>query len=541
MEFFEVLALFGGLGLFLYGMKLMSDSLEAAAGDKLRKGLETLTSNRFAAVGLGAGVTAIIQSSSATTVMLIGFVNAGLMTMSQAIFVGMGANIGTTMTAQMIAFKITSLAPAILFAGIIMMLFFKRRNVRRIGQIIGGLGILFVGMNIMSQAVIPLKEWQPFLDLLSSFSSPLTGLLAGVLVTMVIQSSSATMGIMQAFALQGIVGLDSAVYVILGLNLGTCITAILASLSGGKTAKRTAVSFLFFNIIGVAVFAVLLAIFPIVDWVKSWTPEDTVRQLANFHTFFNITTTAILIGFPLVLVRASYFIIRGEDKKKSRSQLKFIDKDNISLPAVGVGQSINEVIRVAEFSLENFNNSLIAFINRKEKLAREVVENEQVVDNLSQSIMEYLTNLAQLEMSAVDSRIVMQLMKIIIDLERISDHSENIAQSAIRRIDKSISFSKSAIAEVELISSHVKDALTLAVTSLKNKDRQAAEDVLKIEPKVDKLEKKFTKSHLKRLSKGECNPSSSAIYTDIIHNMERVCDHCTNIANEILQGDIFTK
>jgi len=541
MEILEILALFGGLGLFLYGMKLMSDSLEAAAGDKLRKGLETLTSNRFAAVGLGAGVTAVIQSSSATTVMLVGFVNAGLMTMSQAVFVGMGANIGTTMTAQMIAFKITSLAPAILFAGVIMLLFFKRRNVQRIGQIIGGLGILFVGMNIMSQAVIPLKEWQPFVDLLSSFSSPLTGFMAGLLVTLVIQSSSATMGIMQAFALQGVIGLDSAVYVILGLNIGTCITAILASLSAGKTAKRTAFAFLFFNIIGVSIFAVLIHLLPIVDWVKSWTPDDTVRQMANFHTFFNVTTTAILIGFPQVLVKAAGFVIRGEDKKKSRSQLKFIDTNNVSLPAVGVGQSIKEVIRIAEFSLENFNNSVISFINKKERLAREVVEGEQVVDRLSQSVMEYLSQLAQMEMSAVDSRIVMQLMKITIDLERVSDHSENIAQSAIRRIDKSISFSKSAIAEVELISSHVKDALSLAVTSLANSDKQAAEQVLKIEPKVDKLEKKFTKSHLKRLSKGECKPAASAIYTDIIHNMERVSDHCTNIASEILEGDIFTK
>jgi phosphate:Na+ symporter len=541
MEFFEILALFGGLGLFLFGMKLMSDGLEAAAGDKLRKGLETLTSNRFAAVGLGAGVTAVIQSSSATTVMVVGFVNAGLMTMSQGIFVGMGANIGTTVTAQMIAFKITSLAPAILFAGVVMMLFFKRRYVQRVGQIIGGLGILFVGMNIMSEAVLPLREWEPFINLLSSFSNPLIGLLAGLLVTMVIQSSSATMGIIQAFALQGILGLDSAVYVILGLNLGTCITAILASLSAGKTAKRTAVAFLFFNIIGVSIFSVLLAFLPIVDWVKSWSPDDAVRQLANFHTLFNITTTAILIGFPQVLVRASNFIIRGEDQKKTRKQLRFIDKDNVALPAVAVGQSIKEVIRVADYTFENFNNSVISFVNKKEKLAREVTENEQVVDSLSQSIMEYLSSLAQVEMSAVDSRIVMQLMKITIDLERVSDHSENIAQAALRRIDKNISFSKNAISEVELISSHVKTALSQAIASLKNSDRLAAEEVLQIEPKVDKLEKKFTKSHLKRLSKGECKPSASAIYTDIIHNMERVADHCTNIASEILQGDLFTK
>ncbi|MEG1158248.1 MAG: Na/Pi symporter, partial [Christensenellaceae bacterium] len=267
MDFWGVVVLLGGLGLFLYGMKLMSEALEAAAGDKLRNGLEALTKNRFAAVGLGAGVTAVIQSSSATTVMVVGFVNAGLMTLTQAINVGMGANIGTTVTAQIIALNITGFAPLVLFIGVLIMLFVKKRSVRRIGEIIGGLGILLFGMQIMSGAVAPLKEFQPFVDAISSFEQPWIGLLVGLGVTAIIQSSSATMGIVQAFAMQGLMGLDSAVFVILGLNIGTCVTAILASISGTKTAKRTAIALLFFNIIGAMIFMPIVMYTPLVDWI----------------------------------------------------------------------------------------------------------------------------------------------------------------------------------------------------------------------------------------------------------------------------------
>lgn len=316
MDFFKTLSLLGGLGLFLYGMKLMSDGLEAAAGERLRRGLQALAKNRFSAIALGAGITAAIHSSSATTIILIGLVNAGLLSFSQALFVGMGANIGTTMTAQMTAFDLTGTAPVILFCGIMMMLFTKNPGVVRVGQIIGGVGILFVGLNIMSEAVIPLRDWQPFRVLLSSCENPLQGLLAGIAVTCIIQSSTATMGILQACALQGIVGLDQAVYVILGLNIGSCVTAILASLGGNKTAKRTAVSFLWFNLIGVAAFLVLLPLFPVAEWVKSWSPGDPARQLANFHTFFNIVNTVLLIGFPQLLIKVSYMTVPGEDKRK---------------------------------------------------------------------------------------------------------------------------------------------------------------------------------------------------------------------------------
>ncbi len=318
MDLLKMLSLFGGLGLFIYGMKLMSDGLEAAAGERLRRGLQALAKNRWSAIALGAGITAAIHSSGATTIIVIGLVNAGLLTFAQAIFIGMGANIGTTMTAQMTAFNLQSAAPVILFAGIVMMLLIRNPGVKRAGQIVAGMGILFVGLNIMSEAVIPLQEWEPFRGLLLKFSDPLHGFLAGLLVTCAIQSSTATMGILQAFAIQGIMGLDQAVYVILGLNIGSCVTAILACLGGNKTAKRTAVSFLWFNIIGVAAFALILPVFPVAEWVKSWSPGDTARQIANFHTFFNIFNTVLLVGFPQILAKVSYWMIPGEDELKRR-------------------------------------------------------------------------------------------------------------------------------------------------------------------------------------------------------------------------------
>ncbi|MEI6100365.1 MAG: Na/Pi symporter [Eubacteriales bacterium] len=317
MDFLDLAVLFGGLGLFLYGIKLMTGGLEAAAGDRLRGGLKSLTRNRFSAVAFGTGITAVIQSSGATTVILIGFVDAGLLTLEQAFFVGMGANIGTTITAQLIAFNFIRLAPLILFAGVILIFFIKKKRVQLIGQIIGGLGILLVGMSMMSQAVIPLKEWPPFLNMLSSFSNPLNGFLAGLLVTLVIQSSSATMGIMQAFALQGIVGLDAAVYVILGLNVGTCIMPILASMGSGNTARRTAVAFLFYNLVGAGVFALLLPVLPVTRWVESWSPGDVVRQIANFHTFFNIASAVLFIGFPQILIWMSGKVVRDSGVTKN--------------------------------------------------------------------------------------------------------------------------------------------------------------------------------------------------------------------------------
>lgn len=537
MDVWSIMMLIGGLGLFLYGMKLMSDGLEAAAGDKLRTGLELMTKNRFSALGLGAGVTAVIQSSSATTVMVVGFVNAGLMSLIQAINVGIGANIGTTITAQIVALKVTEFAPIVLFAGVLMMLFVKKRSIRRIGEIIGGLGILLFGMEIMSGAVAPLRDYQPFVDLLASFQQPWLGLLAGLAVTAIIQSSSATMGIIQAFAMQGVMGLDSAVYVILGLNIGTCVTAIIASLSGTKTAKRTAIALLFFNVFGSLIFMLAMHFLPIVDWVKSWTPDEPVRQLANFHTFFNVINAFIFIGCPQLLAKAACFFVRGEDKKLEGRKLKYIDKNADSQP-VAVGQAILEVARMARIAGENFNLALRSFLDGDEKMIDEVMENEKVVNYLNQEITDALANISQTGLSEVDSRTVTGMLHAIMDIERISDIAENVADLAAIRLEKKTKLSKKGVGEIEFMGKKLAEAFSMMRDVMREGNMEYAKRVMEIEDEIDKYEEKIKKHHIKRLKKGECTASASTLFTDLITMCERVADHTANIAALALRGDL---
>ncbi len=536
MDLWSILMLVGGLGLFLYGMKLMSDGLEAAAGDKLRTGLELMTKNRFAALGLGAGVTAVIQSSSATTVMVVGFVNAGLMTLTQAINVGIGANIGTTITAQIVALNVTQFASIVLFAGVVIMLFVKKRSIRRIGEIIGGLGILLFGMEIMSEAVAPLREFQPFVDALSSFQEPWIGLLAGLAVTAVIQSSSATMGIIQAFAMQGVMGLDSAVFVILGLNIGTCVTAILASLSGTKTAKRTAIALLFFNVLGAAIFMLLMKFLPIVDWIKSWTPNAPVNQLANFHTFFNVVNALIFIWCPQLLSKIACFFIRGEDKQIEGKKLKYIDK-NVESPAVAVGQAMLEVARMERLSGENFNLAIRSFLERDEKLIEEVSENEKVVNYLNHEITDALATVSQTGLSEVDSRTVTGMLHVIMDIERVSDIAQNIADIAAIRLDKKIKMSKKGTVEIKFMADKINESFERLMEALEQNNAQSAQRVIEIEDEIDRYEEKIKKNHVKRLKKGECSPQASTVFTDIITMCERVADHAANIAAIYLRGE----
>ncbi len=538
MDFWTIAMLLGGLGLFLYGMKLMSDGLEAIAGDKLRNGLSKLTSNRFAAVGVGAGVTAVIQSSSATTVMVVGFVNAGLMSLTQAINVGMGANIGTTITAQIIAFNITQVAPIILFAGVLIMMFVKKRSIRRLGEIIGGLGILFFGMSVMSQSLAPLREYEPFINMLSSFQEPWIGLLVGAGVTAIIQSSSATMGIVQAFAMQNVIGLDSAVFLILGLNIGTCITAILASIGGTKTAKRTAVALLFFNIIGAMIFMLLVQSLPVVEWVKSWTPGEPVRQLANFHTFFNVATTAVFLCIPWVLAKLSYWIVPGEDKKLEGKKLEFLAPPLPNSPTIVVGLAIKETERMMKISAKNFEDAIRAFNERDEKLANVVFDTEKTVNYLNHEITNELSMLSGTDVPEGDMVTITQMLHAVMNIERISDIAENIADLAIHRIDGKIKVGKKATEEIMLMYERVAQSLHDVVKVLGEKDLAAAERPIAIEDEVDEIETKIKKNHVKRLKKGECTAVSSTVFTDIVTMMERVADHSANIASVILRGDL---
>lgn len=539
MSIWDIFSLFGGLGLFLYGMKLMSDGLEAAAGNRLRRWLEVLTKNRFAGLAVGTGVTAVIQSSSATTVMVVGFVNAGLMSLSQAIGVCMGANIGTTITSQLLAFELSDIAPIILFLGIIMIMFIKNRTVQKIGQIVAGFGILFMGMSLMSSAMEPLKNWQPFIDLLAHFSNPLIGVLAGMLVTAIIQSSSATMGMLLALASSGIVTLDNSMYVILGLNIGTCITAVLASLGANKTAKRTAVVHVLFNLFGTALFLILINVLPLETWIRNLSPGDVERQLANFHTIFNVVTTAILIWFPGLLIKLSSLIVRGEDKKAQQMQLKYLISATMDNPPVAVGLAIKEVGRMGQIAMQNFEYAMDGLISNDGSIMPHVKEQEAVVNYLDREITNFLANLSQEELSSSDSNIITSLFHLVMDIERISDHAENVAEFTDYFVENKITLSSAGKEEITLMISRVRDALEKAIHALNTGDMQAADEVIEIEKEVDELEIRLKNNHVERLANGTCNTRSSMIYTDLVTNLERVADHSTNIAYRVLKDGIY--
>lgn len=537
MDFWMIVQLLGGLGLFLYGMQLMSEGLEAMAGDKLRDGLSKLTQNRFAAVAVGTGVTAVIQSSSATSVMVVGFVNAGLMTLAAAINVCMGANIGTTVTAQIVAINITQYAPLILFAGVIMLFFSKNRNVKRTGQIVGGLGLIFFGMSQMSAAMAPLRDNPQFMDLLANFRNPWIGIAAGVLVTAVLQSSSAMMGIVQAFAMQNVLGLDTAVYLILGLNIGACITPILAALGGSKTAKRTAMGILVFNIIGAFLFLALTETLPIVEWVESWTPGEPVRQLANFHTLFNVLTTVVFLIFPKFLPKVAMLMVPGEDTKSEGRRLEYLASPLPDSATVVVGLAVKETQRMLGIAIQNFEDAVHAFVDKDESLADAVQQNELTVNYLNHEITDELTKQSGRELSARDTQTVTVLLHAVMNIERISDIAENMTDLARRRIERNTKIGKKAMQEIDVMAKRVNETLGAVVQIFDEHNLEMAETALSLEAEVDDLEKKAKKAHIKRLKKGECTAQSSMLFNDFVTMLERVADHGANIASMFLRGD----
>ena len=529
MDIWMFVQLIGGLGLFLYGMKLMSESLERTAGGKMRRGLEVLTTNRFAGAGVGFGVTALIQSSSATTVMVVGFVNAGLMTLMQASGVIMGANIGTTVTAWIISIDIKDIAPIFVFAGVLMMFFSKRRTIKRIGGIVLGFGILFVGMSLMSEAMKPMRELEAFSNLVATFENPIIGILIGLVITVAIQSSSATTAILVSMAIAGAISLPQAVYVIFGSNIGTCITAILASIGASKTAKRASMIHLLFNVFGVIFFAVVIQFVPIVDWLVG-TGLHVQTQIALFHTIFNVFALAVMIWYPQILIKISYLLIRGEDAISVQKRFKYIGEKILDTPSIAVSQAVKEVGRMAELAQENFNLAIEALLNLDEKNIAKVVNQEQVVNYLNHEITGYLAKLSALELSTNDALMVADLFHIVNDIERISDHAENITEYTNVRIDEKVPFSEDAIDEIKMMSSEVSLAIEKCVIAFEQNDKQKAEEVIQIEKIVDQYEEDLKNSHIQRVSTGACEPRSGMIFTDLVTDLERVSDHATNIA-----------
>lgn len=533
----DILSLFGGLALFLYGMQMMSTGLEAAAGDKMKSVLEKLTSNRIKGVLVGAGITAVIQSSSATTVMVVGFVNSGLMTLRQAVWVIMGANIGTTITGQLIALDIGAIAPVFAILGVAAMMFVKNEKVHHVSSILAGLGILFMGMDMMGAAMEPLQESETFIHLMTQFSNPLLGILVGAVFTAIIQSSSASVGILQALAATGMIPLSSAVYVLFGQNIGTCITAVLASIGTKVNAKRTTIIHLMFNIIGTILFTTICMLTPYVTWVEALTPGDPVAQIANAHTIFNIVTTLILLPFGTYMAKAAVHILPDSKKKDEEElQMKYIrpfeSSYAIGHSAVAVSQVKDEVARMREMVEKNIADAFDTLIKYNEKSRKKIAEREEYIDYLNKGISEYIVSLMAGETNTADSRKINGYYSIITNLERIGDHATNLAEYADDMKKWNLEFSDTVLEEL----AEMKQQCIASLENLKDVTAENAERVLSdaavIEQKTDDMRDKYFKKQMQRLKKGKCNPQSGIVFSEILTDFERMGDHALNIAQE---------
>ena len=533
----DVLALLGGLALFLYGMQMMSTGLEAAAGNRMKSILEKLTSNRVKGVLVGAAITAVIQSSSATTVMVVGFVNSGLMTLNQAVWVIMGANIGTTITGQLIALDIGAIAPLFAIAGVGAIMFIKSEKVHHISSIFAGLGILFMGMDMMGAAMSPLKESEAFISLMTKFDNPLLGILVGALFTAVIQSSSASVGILQALASTGMIPLSSAVFVLFGQNIGTCITAVLASIGMKVNAKRTTVIHLLFNIIGTVLFTVICLVTPYVTWIEAMTPGDPVAQIANAHTVFNIVTTLLLLPFGTHMANIAVRIL--PDSKKADDEdlrLKYIrpfeSSYAIGHSAVAVSQVRDEVNRMRDMVAKNISDSFDSLVQYDEKLRKKVSEREEYIDFLNKGISEYIVSLMASEMNMSDSRKINGYYAIISNLERIGDHAVNLAEYGDDMRKWEIDFSDTVKEELNEMKAQCIAALdNLKEVTSENVERILSQAVI-IEQKTDDMRDKYFKKQMQRLKKGKCKPQSGIVFSEILTDFERMGDHALNIAQQ---------
>lgn len=522
----------GGLGLFLYGMNLMGTGLQKAAGERLKKLIEVLTNNRLMGVLVGALVTMIIQSSSATTVMVIGFVNAGLMTLNQAVGVIMGANIGTTITAQLIAFNLTDMAPVAVAVGVAIWIFTSKKRAKDLAEILIGFGILFIGMDMMSGSLAPLANNPSFVNIMTSLNDPFLGVLVGLGLTTIVQSSSASIGLLQALAKQGLIDINIAFPILFGDNIGTTTTALLSSIGTNKTAKRAAIIHFLFNLIGTVIFMTILRI-PIQKIVVALNPGNVQRQIANAHTLFNVINVIIQFPFANLLVKIAKKIVPG-DAEEETVGLKFLDSRIIETPSIAVGQASKEIYRMARIVEENLKTSERAFMEKDEKLTNEVFEQEKVINRLETDITEYIVELSKAPLTDEQHATVNILLNAINDIERVGDHADNLAELAQYRIDNKILFSDEAIEELKIMFDKAEKVYIEAIEAFKTSDIDKAEDVLKLEEEVDYLEKKYRANHIERLNNQLCQPSSGVVFLDIISNLERVSDHSSNIAQYVL-------
>ena len=530
-----ILGLLGGLALFLYGMQMMSSNLEAVAGNRMKQILERLTANRFLGVLVGAGITAIIQSSSATTVMVVGFVNSGLMTLNQAIWIIMGANIGTTITGQLIALDIGALAPLIAFVGVVPIVFFKNKKAQHIGGIIAGIGVLFIGMGMMSDSMMPLRESEVFVQFMTQFYNPFLGILAGAVFTAIIQSSSASVGILQALAKSGVVTLDSAVYVLFGQNIGTCITAVLASIGTGRNAKRTTIIHLSFNVIGTIVFVTICSFLPFTEWMTELAPGDPVAQIANVHTIFNITTTILLLPFGTQLAKlATRILPDGKAPAKDADQWfedLMASKHHLGVSTIAISQ-IHEEIR--EMLAETDTNVRESFKTLEEGVDEDGIEpisqREEEIDLANVRLSKKISKILVLDQTPKDVTTLNQMYTILGNVERIGDHAMNLAEYAVSIHEKGLEFSDYAAQEIRSMEAACKKAMELIGKAAAGSADFSLEQASALEQEIDDITERFRKNQIERMRKGNCNVEASILYSEMLTDFERIGDHMLNIA-----------
>ena len=531
----------GGLGLFLFGMELMSDSIEKVAGARLRRILEIFTTNRFMGMIVGIIFTGIIQSSSACTVMVVSFVNSGLMNLYQAAGVILGANIGTTITSQLVSFNLSKIAPLILLVGVVVMMFTKKEKVRKVAEVVVGFGILFVGLSTMSQAMANMKNEPQVVNLLMSLKNPFLATLMGFALTAIIQSSSVTVSIVLLLANQDLLPLPITLYIILGCNIGACATAMLASMTGKKDAKRAALIHLLFNIIGTVIIYIALFVAgdQIVELIKSIS-ADNGRFVANAHTLIKIAQVIMLFPFTGWLVKMTYLIVPGEDQKvgyRESYQLKYIGDKVVFNPATAVVEVVKELERMASLAEENLNRAMNALITLDEEDIEEVYEVEKNINFLNHAITDYLVKINQTTLPIEDLNSLGALFHVVNDIERIGDHAENVADAARQRKEEGISISKEAQKELGDMLEMVNKIIRYAVEMFAKSDETHMQEIITLEDQVDEKERELQKKHVERLTKGECSPEAGMIFSDIVSGLERVADHATNIAFAITTED----
>lgn len=543
-----ILSFLGGFGLFLFGMEYMGEGLRKAAGSKMKNILGALTRNRLLGVLVGAGVTALIQSSSATTVMVVGFVNVGLLSLRQAVGVIMGANIGTTITSWIVALgewteflKPAVLAPIFIVVGVVLIMFSKNAQLKSIGQILFGFGGLFLGLDMMSSAAKPLSKLESVKNLfLLLGSNPILGILTGTIVTAIIQSSSASVGILQALALAGLVPWGSAIYIILGQNIGTCVTAILSSIGANINAKRAAAIHFLFNLIGTIIFAIV-SVFIFSFALPNLRNElIDVTQISVVHTAFNVLSTIILFPFANILVSLAEGLVKGKNKEK-RDDDYFLDERLLETPTIAVQTTVNEVIHMGEMACWNVQTSLEALFEQDETKMKEVFEREREINTLQEKLNSYLIKLSNVSLSEKEQLKITELFHMVSDIERVGDHADNIGELAVKLKEQNLKFSEIAKKELEGIADVALECYSKAIKGYEKQDSNMALDAMALEDKVDKLEEKLRSKHMKRLAKEECNPFAGIIFLDMLSNVERITDHASNIASLLLdEGRILT-